>query len=420
MRFSKAPFVFLLVALAGAGVAATPAEAQFGGLGRKLKQKAQQKVDQKQDQAAQGAVDAADNAVSCAASDKKCQEQAQAEGKAVVTSGEGGSSGGTAAGGAADAGTPGKGAWANYDFKPGDRVLYADDFSGDEVGDFPRRMEFKEGAAEIVEWNGGRWLRVTNDNSRFFIPLPEVLPQRFTMEFDYTNPSGGEVWISFGDENKRIEVSGYGSAEVYNQETKVMASGAYASLGTPAAYANKLRKVRVLADGQYVKLYIDDKRILNVPNADLGRSNKILFYTDAETDKPTMFGNFRIAAGGKKLYDALAASGRVATQGIYFDTGSDHIRGESNGTLKEIATMLQEHPDLKLLIEGHTDNVGAPAANLTLSQKRAEAVKAALVATYGVDASRLTAKGFGASKPAAPNTTPEGRQTNRRVELVKQ
>ena len=82
--------------------------------------------------------------------------------------------------------------------------------------------------------------------------------------------------------------------------------------------------------------------------------------------------------------------------------------------------MLQEHPDLNLTIEGHTDNVGAPAANQTLSQKRAEAVKAALVSTYGVDAGRLTAKGFGASKPAAPNTTPEGRQTNRRVELVKQ
>jgi OmpA-OmpF porin, OOP family len=418
MRFSKAPFVFLLVALCGVGAAATPAEAQFGSFGRKLKQKAQQKIDQKEDQAAQGTVDAADNAVTCAASDKKCRDQAKAEGKEVVTS-EDGATGATGAAGA-DAGMPGKGAWANFDFKPGDRVLYADDFGADEVGDFPRRMEFKEGAAEIVEWNGGRWLRVTNDNTRFFVPLPEMLPERFTMEFDYTNPSGGEVWISFGDENKRIEISGYGGAEVYNQETKVMASGAYASLGTPAAYANKLRKVRVLADGKYVKVYIDDKRVLNVPNADLGRAKKILFYTDAETDKPTMFGNFRIAAGGKKLYDALSTSGRVATQGIYFDTGSDHIRGESNGTLKEIATMLQEHPDLSLMIEGHTDNVGAPAANLTLSQKRAEAVKAALVSTYGIDASRLAAKGLGASKPAAPNTTPEGRQTNRRVELVKQ
>ena len=124
-------------------------------------------------------------------------------------------------------------------------------------------------------------------------------------------------------------------------------------------------------------------------------------------------------AGGKKLYDALAEKGRVATQGIYFDTGSDRLRPESSPTLKEIAAMLNDHADLKLTIEGHTDNAGAAASNMTLSQKRAEAVKAALVSTYGVDGGRLTAKGFGQTKPAAPNTTPEGRQQNRRVELVK-
>ena len=110
-------------------------------------------------------------------------------------------------------------------------------------------------------------------------------------------------------------------------------------------------------------------------------SNQILFYTDGDAKQPTLFGNFRVAAGGKKLYDALAATGRVATQGIYFDTGSDRIRPESSPTLKEIGTMLKEHPDLKLAIEGHTDNVGAAAANQALSEKRAAAVRQALVDT---------------------------------------
>ncbi len=81
--------------------------------------------------------------------------------------------------------------------------------------------------------------------------------------------------------------------------------------------------------------------------------------------------------------------------------------------------MLTEHPDLSLTIEGHTDNVGDAQANLALSAKRADAVKAYLVGK-GVGAERLTTKGLGASKPAAPNTTAEGRQQNRRVELVKQ
>ncbi|HEU4699109.1 MAG TPA: OmpA family protein, partial [Gemmatimonadales bacterium] len=170
----------------------------------------------------------------------------------------------------------------------------------------------------------------------------------------------------------------------------------------------------------HVKVYVDSLRVATVPQVDLARGRKLWVKVQAIPDQPVLLGNLRIAAGGRALYDALATSGRAATQGIYFDTGSDRIRGESSGTLKEIATMLQEHADLNLLIEGHTDNVGAAAANQTLSEKRAAAVKAALVSTYGIDAARLAAKGFGASKPAAPNTTPEGRQTNRRVELVKQ
>jgi outer membrane protein OmpA-like peptidoglycan-associated protein len=174
-----------------------------------------------------------------------------------------------------------------------------------------------------------------------------------------------------------------------------------------------------MGDGKYVKVYLDDTRILNVPNADLGRSNKILFYSDATAEKPTLFGNFRVAAGGKKLYDALAEKGRVATQGIYFDTGSDRIRPESTPTLKEIGTMLKDHPDLKLAIEGHSDNVGSAGSNQALSEKRAAAVRQYLIESYQVDAARLTAKGLGAAKPAASNDTAEGRQQNRRVELVK-
>ncbi len=81
--------------------------------------------------------------------------------------------------------------------------------------------------------------------------------------------------------------------------------------------------------------------------------------------------------------------------------------------------MLAEHADLKLTVEGHTDNAGDAAANQALSQARAEAVKQALVTTYGVDAVRLEGRGYGASRPAAPNATPEGRAANRRVELVR-
>ncbi len=87
--------------------------------------------------------------------------------------------------------------------------------------------------------------------------------------------------------------------------------------------------------------------------------------------------------------------------------------------LKEIGDMLKQHSDLKIEIVGHTDNVGGAASNQTLSEKRAAAVKEYLVKNYQIDASRLASKGFGASKPVASNDTPDGRQANRRVELVK-
>ena len=110
----------------------------------------------------------------------------------------------------------------------------------------------------------------------------------------------------------------------------------------------------------------------------------------------------------------------LATQGILFDTGSDRIRPESTPTLREIGEMLKEHADLKLAVEGHTDNTGNAAANQSLSEKRAQAIVAYLGTTYVVAAERLQTKGLGQTRPAGSNDTAEGRQQNRRVELVRQ
>jgi len=87
--------------------------------------------------------------------------------------------------------------------------------------------------------------------------------------------------------------------------------------------------------------------------------------------------------------------------------------------LKEIAATLKQHPELKIEVQGHTDNVGKPDANLKLSQARADAVKQALTTEYGINPSQLTSKGYGDTKPATDNKTAEGRANNRRVELVK-
>jgi outer membrane protein OmpA-like peptidoglycan-associated protein len=117
------------------------------------------------------------------------------------------------------------------------------------------------------------------------------------------------------------------------------------------------------------------------------------------------------------MYDALSKDGFLALY-INFDTGKSDIKPESQGTVGQIAALMAAHPELKLSIEGHTDNAGTPAANKTLSEARARAVMAAVVKA-GVGAARLAAVGWGQEKPLADNRSEDGRAKNRRVEIVK-
>jgi len=114
---------------------------------------------------------------------------------------------------------------------------------------------------------------------------------------------------------------------------------------------------------------------------------------------------------------ALNKDGRIALS-IHFETGKATIKPESEKIVGEIAALLKGQPDLKVSIEGHTDNTGTPQGNKTLSDERAKAVLAA-VAVLGVDAGRMSAVGWGQDKPVADNSTEEGRAKNRRVEIVK-
>ena len=121
----------------------------------------------------------------------------------------------------------------------------------------------------------------------------------------------------------------------------------------------------------------------------------------------------------KKIEKQLEETGKVQVYGIYFDFNSANIREESEPVLKEIAEALNAHPDWKLSVNGHTDNVGGNVYNQKLSERRAAAVKQALVERYQIAADRLDTSGFGAGAPIETNETPEGRARNRRVELIK-
>jgi flagellar motor protein MotB len=116
----------------------------------------------------------------------------------------------------------------------------------------------------------------------------------------------------------------------------------------------------------------------------------------------------------------IGRTGHASVYGIYFDTGKADVKPESDATMKEIAKLLQQNPQLKLYVVGHTDNQGTLDMNMDLSKRRADAVQAALTTKYGVAPARLHALGDGPSAPVASNDAEEGRAKNRRVELVKQ
>ena len=319
--------------------------------------------------------------------------------------------------------------WDNYDFVPGNKVIFYTDFSEDKVGNFARGLKYVGGQMDVVERDGIKVLRAT-DRSEFRIPVGKQLPQRFTLEIDVIAPPvnccGYEVFSVEGGPNRD---RGAESAEIHWHPNGVVIIGGdkNQTVNMPEAlrpqFMGKPVHVRILMDSAYFKMYVNERRMFNIPEFKFRRDSVILTHVfgSPEDNMAVFITSIRVAESETDvLYDALAAKGRWSTQGILFATGKADLQPESRPVLKEIAATLKEHTDLKVLIEGHTDNVGTPASNLALSDARAAAVKAALVADFGIDGARITTKGLGDTKPAAPNTTAVGRAQNRRVEVVKQ
>jgi outer membrane protein OmpA-like peptidoglycan-associated protein len=344
-----------------------------------------------------------------------------------VASGTSGSDDTSASG--TDGGRPGSGSSrpsisATNDFESGTRTLVLNDFTQDNLGDFPRHFELIDGSFEIVEWDGGRYLRALSGGI-FAIPLPETLPERFTIETAVSVQHGngfvrimpGRWWRDQRDYRGSAVTVQFAQAGVQ----AVQEAGPSAMRPHDAAIVrDQIAALQVMADGDHMKVYLNGLRVANVPKAVFPRTDTLFVALDWVYDEtPILMGPIRVASGGRDLYSALERDGRVALEGIYFDTGSDQLRSESHATLAEVGTMLSQHPDLSLSIEGHTDSQGDDAYNLDLSDRRAASVRRYLVDELGIEAARLSSRGLGEAQPVSENDTPEGRQQNRRVELVR-
>jgi outer membrane protein OmpA-like peptidoglycan-associated protein len=313
-------------------------------------------------------------------------------------------------------------AYQNYDFVPGDKVLFEDDFRSDQDGEFPAHWKLEAGQAVVNKVQGEPAVSLTEGN--YVKVSPRITPAKylkdsFTVELDYyalpPGPQTNKIGISLhkGDDDRNMWFGADANTEGLEHDL----NGSYP--GGDEAFDGKWHHLALVVKANQAKLYEDQTRVLVVPDLGGFQPESLTIQGIAGPDAPLVFKNVRIAlGGGMNLLDALNKDGKIVSHGIHFDVNSAAVKPESMGTINQIAKLLKENPALKLEIGGHTDSTGDASKNMSLSQDRAEAVKKLLVA-QGVDASRLSAKGYGATKPIASNDALEGKAQNRRVEFVK-
>jgi len=329
--------------------------------------------------------------------------------------------------------------YSKYDFIPGEKVIFFDDFTETAVGDFPPNWN-TTASGEVVTNNiyPGNWfkligegcvaldggLKLTDNYTIEFDVIPYVVNSDI-VSFEYgfylysaQDPKNLDEGGAVPGNNGGIKMSfGYRATySAYNEEGYTING----EKEDAKMEAGKKYRLSFWVQKTRLRVYQDQVKIFDLPKVFKPgmQCNQMRFELWGES--APMITNFRVAAGLPDTRNKLITQGKLVTYGIYFDVNKDVVKPESYGTLKEIATILNEVPEVKVKIWGHTDSDGQDAANLDLSKRRAASVKAELVKNFGVKADRLDTDGMGETQPVAPNDTPVNKALNRRVEFIKQ
>lgn len=412
-------------------------QAQLGGLLNKVKDKASSKAAQRVDNKIDKAID---------------NTMDKAEGKGQVAKEEV-SPGGTAPETTAVPETK-VSAFSKYDFIPGREIVYYDNFEQEAIAELPTGWN-TNGSGEVVSLDKfpGKWLRI-HKNFIYLTANEKEFSENFTAEFDVVMQLKSNGWM-FPDfscglfasttdattDNSFLKgYNKYGSAEVIIHpatykgsrlqlesfdDNKPYFKSELKEYGQLENYYGKPVHIAIQVQKQRFRIWINETKAFDAPRAiATGKIMNQLFFkvsptSYAEEDYGFYISNIKVAKGVEDTRHRLVEEGKFSTTAILFDVNTAILKPESFGVIKEIAGVLKEHGDIKITIIGHTDSDGSDASNLSLSQKRAAAVKDALTTVFGIDAARIETDGKGETKPVADNKTKEGKAANRRVEFIK-
>ncbi len=326
--------------------------------------------------------------------------------------------------------------YSKFDFVPGEKIIFFDDFSGEAIGDFPLLWN-TNGSGEIVTIPKypGRWLKITNPRGVTSLLNPLTLPENYTIEFDIIpqkdNPPNGSQAYRFGiisttkPKNLLYGLARPGEAGILFEFAYTNSFFSYYNDKTPGLEGrtptgrqtlDTKYHISVWVQKERIRLYQDEVKLFDVAKAML---NSYTFNMIRFQNGTPLIANMRIATGAPDLRSKLLTEGKLVSYGIYFDVNSDKLKPQSAGTLKEIATVMTENPTLRVRVVGHTDSDGDDASNLSLSKRRGAAVVSALTSSYGIAADRLESDGKGESEPIAENNTSVNKALNRRVEFLR-
>lgn len=328
--------------------------------------------------------------------------------------------------------------FTKYDFVPGDKVLYFEDFSQDAIGDFPA-LWTTNGGGEVKNVNvaSGNWFHLNKEDAVYCYTKQIPLPENFITEFDiipdgdfangytltfYEDPENTELTDDLYPGKKGLHISfeeGRWYTKGYNNSMD-MGGWIEGESTTNPVVMGQVNHVIIWIQNRRLRIYHQGAKAFDMPtNIHAGTKFNRFRFSGWSTHSTPYVTNLKVTTAAPDTRSKLITEGKLVSYGIYFDVNKDVVKPESFGTLNDIAKTLKENPTVRIKIVGHTDADGDDAKNLDLSKRRAASVKNALSSEFGIDGSLIQTDGKGESEPISPNTNSEEKAKNRRVEFVK-